>query len=185
MRKRFTIISLVGLLLLAAIPGVALAAKPSPFSAGGVVVVTGISDPVPAGFSGRVRIQSEDLATPFGIESAATELNGAAMVLNQHSNELFDGVVVNLDGSFDLSNAVAVDGNSAGTFAIVRDGDVIGTGAYNLRVSNNPFCQIYDDGRWSSTGTGVQGQGTVFACLNWNDDLGTFVGGITISGSLR
>lgn len=179
----------LALVAMLATAGLASAAKPVPFVAGGAIIVTGISTPIPAGASGRVRITSEDLASFLPVASNAPALDGTFLSIRQKSNEVFS--------SPDLTTAVAIDGSSKGTFVVVSPGPdaipgtvddiVVATGQYHLNVSNStvPLCQISGSGNWSTTGGGLKGRGTVATCLNFDPGFGTFVGFMTLAGSLN
>lgn len=181
MRKQLWLLNLIAAALMLATGGApALAAAPDSFTASGLVAVTSISEPIPAGFSGRVRIESETLAS-FPLTSAdAPALSGKALFLQQKSNELFS--------SPDFTTAVVIDGTAKGTFVVVdpSTGAVVASGQYHLNVSNSPGCQIFDQGHWSTTADrGLLGRGTVTACLNFIPALGTFAGIVTFSGTLN
>ena len=148
------------------------AAKPMEFIASGSVAVTSMSSLIPAGQSGRVRIEMETLDSIQPLDSNSPDLAGKVLSASQKSNELFS--------SADLSEAVAIDGSSVGT------GDIIATGRYHLNVSNIPGCQIYNEGNWSSIqDSRLKGRGTTVACLNWDEDVQTFVGVSTFAGTLN
>lgn len=174
-------------ILATVVPGVALAGEPTDFMATGTIAVTKISNPIPAGKSGRVRIESETIGGI--ILTGPTELAGKMLALQQKSNELFSSSLSDPD-------VVALDGSSVGTFAIMDPGDPpVASGRYHLSVSHiapgtsaefPDGCQVYDQGHWSTTGgSGLKGRGTVTACLNFNSELKTFVGPIAFTGKLK
>ncbi len=187
MNPRFWFVGMLAVLMLAVlVPGVVLAAKPSGFTAGGPVAVTYISDPIPAGASGRVRITTETLLSLGPLLSEDPALAGTYLYIQQKSNELFN--------SSDLSTALAVNGSSKGTFTVVAlPHDVLAQGQYHLNVSNTPDCQIYSEGTWSTivNHSSLKGRGTVTACLNFADPDGpgplppTFLGEINFIGTLN
>lgn len=176
------------LILATAVPGPALAVKPMEFTAAGTIAVTSISDPIPAGDSGRVRIESETIGGI--IITGPDELAGKVLALQQKSNELFSSSLS------DPENVVALDGSSVGTFAVMDPANPpVASGGYHLSVSNiapgtnTEFpdgCQVYDQGHWSTTGgSELKGGGQVTACLNFDPMLGTFVGSIAFTGNLN
>lgn len=187
MKPSFWLAGMLAVLMLAVlVPGVVLAAKPSGFTAGGPVAVTYISDPIPSGVSGRVRISTETLVSVEPLLSDDPALAGTYLYIQQKSNELFS--------SADLSTALAVKGSSKGTFTVVAlPHDVLAQGQYHLNVSNTPHCQIYGEGTWSTiiNHSPLKGRGTVTACLNFADPDGpgpfppTFLGEINFIGTLN
>ncbi len=110
-------------ILAAAVPAVVLAVKPTEFTATGTIAVTSISDPIPAGKSGRVRIESETIGGI--ITTGPAELAGKVLALQQKSNELFSAPLSDPD-------VVALDGTSVGTFALMDPGNPpVASGRYH------------------------------------------------------
>lgn len=175
-RRAFLIVMVLAALVL--VPAAALAARPAPFNAAGTIAVTGFSSPDANGASGRVRIESESLASIAPLVSDSEILNGKVLVASQKSNELFDGP--------DLTTAVALDGTAAGTFLVMDPSTqaVVASGRYQNSISNVAGCQVFNEGHWSTTQQGLQGRGTVTACLNFLVNAGTFIGTITFTGNL-
>jgi hypothetical protein len=172
----------LALLTMALIPAIAFAAKPTGFTATGLIAVSAPPVVVPAGISGRVRITSEASAG-FTIPGPGP-LDGALLFMQQKSNELFS--------SFDLTTAVAINGSSVGTFQVVHPTTfaVIASGRYHLSVSNGPGCQILSTGNLSTTGGGANhGRLTVTSCLNFSvppppfPAIPTFWGTVTFAGT--
>ncbi|MBI4282754.1 MAG: hypothetical protein HY672_04645 [Chloroflexi bacterium] len=178
MRRMLLLPGVLAVILLGAFTTAAVAAAPAPFQAVASIAVTGISAPIPAGHSGRVRIESESVAG--GIIYGPASLAGKALSMNQKSNELFS--------SPDITTAVVIDGTAEGTFSVIDPitGSTVASGRYHSEISNSPQCQILDEGHWSTTGgSEIKGRGTLSACLNWNASFGTFVGAVTFSGTLQ
>lgn len=123
MRKRFTLISMVALLLMAAVPGVAFAARS--FSANGDIVRVNAGD---VSFLPSGAMLTENQVFVGSLSSDWKQLDGADIVVNQNS-------AIGADVASLLSTGVgALFGQAWGTFSVTDGQDAL-VGSYGANLS--------------------------------------------------
>lgn len=178
MGKRPWILAFLLILALAiAIPSsvTALAgSKPQAFAAYGYAFIVDPGATQPAGVSGRYVTKLEVVQTsPLGSDWGL--VNGGALTVYHNSNtELV----------FDESGKLASveNGRAHGKFTLTTAGGIY-EGSYNSEISTTEDCRISDVGRWSLNSDQAQAHGTLDVCLNFDQNLGTFVGPVLMTGT--
>lgn len=182
MGKRPWILAFMLILALAiAIPAsvTALAgSKPQEFAAYGYAFIVDPGDMRPAGYSGRFVTTMEVVQTsPLGSDWGL--VNGGALTVYHNSNAKLNLAWV---GGQPILLEVE-NGRAHGKFTLYAADGQLYEGSYNSEISTTEGCTISDVGRWSLNSDQAQARGTLEVCLNFDQNWGTFVGPVTMTGT--